>query len=94
MEVARSLMLDKYVPNHLWGHTVLAAVYLINCVPSRVLDFQTPFDVLQKHVYPISVSKLPPEVFGCVAYVHLYSHKRSKLDACVLRCVFIGCERL
>ena len=49
MEVARSLMLDKYVPNHLWGHAVLTVVYLINRVTSRVLDFQTPFDVLQKH---------------------------------------------
>ncbi|KAM1494901.1 hypothetical protein ACFXTO_029686 [Malus domestica] len=90
MEVARSLMLDKCVPNHLWGHAVLAAVYLINRVPSRVLDFQTPFDVLQKHVSLVSVSKLPPKVFGCIAYVHVYSHQRSKLDACALRCVFIG----
>ncbi|KAM1997230.1 hypothetical protein ACFX15_030090 [Malus domestica] len=90
MEVARSLMLDKCVPNHLWGHAVLAVVYLINLVPSRVLDFQTPFDVLQKHVYLVFVSKLPPKVFGCIAYVHVYSHQRSKFDACALRCVFIG----
>ena len=90
MEVARSLILDKCVPNHLWGHAVLAVVYLINRVPSRVLDFQTPLDVLQKHVSLVSVSKLPPKVFGCIAYVHVYSHQRSKLDACALRCVFIG----
>ncbi|KAM2174560.1 hypothetical protein PS2_033856 [Malus domestica] len=88
MEVARSLMLDKCVPNHLWGHVVLAAVYLINRVPSMVLDFQTPFNVLQKHVSLVSVSKLPPKVFGCIAYVHVYSHQRSKLNACALR--FIG----
>ena len=90
MEVARSLMLDKCVPNHLWGHAVLVVVYLINRVPSRVLDFQTPLDVLQKHVSLVSVSKLPLKVFGCNAYVHVYSHQRSKLDACALRCVFIG----
>ncbi|KAM2704063.1 hypothetical protein EV2_005584 [Malus domestica] len=90
MEVARSLMFDKCVLNHLWGHAVLAAVYLINRVPSRVLDFQTPFDMLQKHVYLVSVSKFPPKVFGCIAYVHVYSHQRSKLDACALQCVFIG----
>ena len=84
MEVAQC------VPNHLWGHAVLDAMYLINRVPSRVLDFQTPLDVLQKQVYLISVSKLPPKVFRCIAYVHVYSHQRSKLDACALRCVFIG----
>ncbi|CAL9023669.1 unnamed protein product [Prunus brigantina] len=89
-QVARSLMLDMSVPHHLWGHGVLAAAYLINRTPSRVLDFKTPFDVLCAHTPPVSVSKLPPKVFGCVAYVHVYSHQRSKLDPCALCCVFIG----
>ncbi|CAL9030081.1 unnamed protein product [Prunus brigantina] len=83
-------MLDMSVPHHLWGHAVLSATYLINRTPSRVLDFKTPHDVFGDHVSPVSVSKLPPKVFGCVAYVHVYSHQRSKLDPCALRCVFIG----
>ncbi|CAL9003170.1 unnamed protein product, partial [Prunus brigantina] len=90
LEVARSLMLDMSVPHHLWGHAVLSAAYLINRTPSRVLDFKTPHEVFGDHVSPVSVSKLPPKVFGCVAYVHVYSHQRSKLDPCALRCVFIG----
>ncbi|KAM1853011.1 hypothetical protein ACFX14_009032 [Malus domestica] len=90
MDVACSLMLDKCVSNHLWGHAVLVDVYLINRVPSRVLDFQTPFDVLQKHISLVSVSKLHLKVFGCIVYVHVYSHQRSKLDAYALRCVFVG----
>ncbi|CAL8115745.1 unnamed protein product [Prunus armeniaca] len=90
LEVARSLMLDMSVPHHLWGHAVLSAAYLINRTPSRVLDFKTPHDVSGDHVSPVSISKLPPKVFGCVAYVHVYSHQRSKLDPCALRCVFIG----
>ncbi|CAL9006243.1 unnamed protein product [Prunus brigantina] len=90
LEVARSLMLDMSVPHHLCRHGVLAAAYLINRTPSRVLDFQTPLDVLCAHTPPVSVSKLPPKLFGCVAYVHIYSHQRSKLDPCALRCVFIG----
>ncbi|XP_021834666.1 uncharacterized protein LOC110774437 [Prunus avium] len=76
------------IPHYLWGHAVLSAAYLIN--RSRVLDFKTPHDVFGDHVSPVSVSKLPPKVFGCVAYVHVYSHQRSKLDPCALRCVFIG----
>ncbi|KAI5341512.1 hypothetical protein L3X38_020786 [Prunus dulcis] len=90
LEVARSLMLDMSVPHHLWGHGVLAAAYLINYTPSRVLDFKTPLDVLCAHTSSISVSKLPPKVFECVTYVHVYSHQRSKLDPCALRCLFIG----
>ncbi|CAL8991819.1 unnamed protein product [Prunus brigantina] len=90
LEVARSLMLDMSVPHHLWGHGVLSAAYLINRTPSRVLNFKTPLDVLCAHTPPVSVSKLPLKVFGCVAYVPVYSHQRSKLDPCALRCVFIG----
>ncbi|CAL2255205.1 unnamed protein product [Prunus armeniaca] len=88
LEVARSLMLDMSFPHHLWGHAVLSTAYLINRTPSRVLDFKTPHDVFGDHVSPVSVSKLPPKVFGCVAYVHVYSHQR--IDPCALRCVFIG----
>ncbi|BBG92827.1 hypothetical protein Prudu_000670 [Prunus dulcis] len=53
--VARSLMLDMSVPHYLWGHGVLAAAYLINRTPSRVLDFKTPLD-----------SKLDPCALHCV----------------------------
>ncbi|XP_070679503.1 uncharacterized protein [Malus domestica] len=52
----------------------------------------TPFDVLQKHVSLVSVSKLHPKVFGRIAYVHVYSHQQSKLDACALRCGEMGSE--
>ncbi|KAI5347614.1 hypothetical protein L3X38_000501 [Prunus dulcis] len=79
-----------YVPHQLWGHAVLYIAYLINRTPSRVLDFKTPYDVFGDHVSYVSVSKLPSKVFGCVAYVHVYSHQQNKLDHCALRCVFIG----
>ncbi|KAI5312926.1 hypothetical protein L3X38_042100 [Prunus dulcis] len=72
------------------GHSVLAATYLINSTPSQVLDFKTPLDVLCAYTSSVSVSKLPPKVFGCVAYVHVYSYQGSKLDPCALCCVFIG----
>ncbi|KAI5350430.1 hypothetical protein L3X38_003321 [Prunus dulcis] len=55
-----------------------------------VLDFKTPLDVLCAHTSPVSVSKLPPKVFGCVAYVYVYSHQWSKLDPYAFHCVFIG----
>ncbi|KAI5350069.1 hypothetical protein L3X38_002960 [Prunus dulcis] len=90
LELARSLILDMSVPHHLWGHAVLSAAYLINRTPSRVFDFKTPHDVFSDHVSLLSVSKLLLKVFGYIAYVHVYSHQRSKLDHCALRCVFIG----
>ncbi|BBH02385.1 hypothetical protein Prudu_012927 [Prunus dulcis] len=50
LEVARSLMLDMSVP------TIFGDMW--------VLDFKTPLDVLCAHTPPVSVSKLPPKVFG------------------------------
>ncbi|CAL2264948.1 unnamed protein product [Prunus armeniaca] len=88
-----NLCVSDYIPStgsNTWGHVVLSTTYLINRTPSRVLDFKTLHDVFGEHVSPVSVSKLPLKVFGCVAYVHVYSHQRSKLDSCALRCVFIG----
>ncbi|RVW39091.1 Retrovirus-related Pol polyprotein from transposon TNT 1-94 [Vitis vinifera] len=42
MEVARSLMIASNVPKQLWGEAVLTATYLINRMPSRILQFKTP----------------------------------------------------
>ena len=66
------------------------ATYLINRMPSRVLNFLTPLQVLATFVPLPSVLVLPPRVFGCVAFVHLHKNQRTKLDPCALRCVFMG----
>ena len=44
LEVSRALMLSMNVPKYLWGEAVLTAAYLINRVPSRVLNHQTPLN--------------------------------------------------
>ncbi|CAL8167836.1 unnamed protein product [Prunus armeniaca] len=90
LEVARSLILNMSVLHHLWGHAIMFAAYLINRTPSQVLDFKTSLDVLSDHVSTVFVFKLPPKVFECVIYAHVYSYQRSKLDHCAMLCVFIG----
>ena len=42
LEVARSIMFTTHIPKQFWGEAVLTATYLINRMPSRVLNFQTP----------------------------------------------------
>ncbi|KAM2392165.1 hypothetical protein ACFX1X_035690 [Malus domestica] len=59
-------------------------------MPSRVIDFQTPLQVLTQHVPMVSTLTLTPRVFGCVVYVHIHKIHRTKLDPCALRCVFVG----
>ena len=60
-------------------------------MPSRVLGYQNPINVLSKFFLDFNNSyKLPPKFFGCVSFVHIHNHNRGKLDPRVLKNVFVG----
>jgi len=84
-------MLTTHVPKYFWGEAVLTATYLINRMPSRVLDFQTPFQSLFC-IYPHIrfASHIPLKVFSCTTFVHINQQHHSKLDPKSLKCVFLG----
>ena len=63
---------------------------MINRTPSSVLNFRRPLDALFDHCTLSLVLLLTPQIFGCVAYVHLHPHQRTKLDSRALKCVFVG----
>jgi hypothetical protein len=90
LETARALLHGNHVPTRYWPDAVSTTVHLLNRLPSKVLQFQTPLQVLASHVSLPTTLMLPPRVFGCVAYVHLHKHQRTKLDPCALRCLFLG----
>ena len=75
------------MPSHHWGDAVTIVVYLLNHIPSKVLDFKTPLQVLSTHVSLSTMLMLPPRIFGCVAFVHLHKDQRTKLDPCVVQFV-------
>ncbi|RVX10668.1 Retrovirus-related Pol polyprotein from transposon TNT 1-94 [Vitis vinifera] len=91
MEVARSLMIASNVPKQLWGEAALTATYLINRMPSRILQFKTPCQILLA-AYPSAriISSIPIKVFGCTAFVHIHKSQRSKLDPTATKCIFLG----
>ncbi|KAJ9535774.1 hypothetical protein OSB04_un001074 [Centaurea solstitialis] len=80
----------SHMPISYWGEAAATATYLINRVPSSSIDFQTPLQALTTTVVAPIVPELPLRVFGCIAFVHLYKHQRSKLNPRALRCVFVG----
>ncbi|CAN1170240.1 Retrovirus-related Pol polyprotein from transposon TNT 1-94 [Linum perenne] len=91
LEVTRALMFSANLPKYLWGEALLTAAYLINRVPSKPLQFQTPLQCLSK-TFPHNrlQNNLPLKVFGSVCYVLTPSQFQSKLDPKSKKCVFIG----
>ena len=82
LEVARSFWFFANVPKYFWGGAVLTICYLINRLPTKILNFKTPLDFFS-NLFPTcrNFSSLEPRVFGCVAFVHVPSQGHSKLDS-------------
>ena len=79
LEVVCISLIEAHMPLYYWGEALLSTAYLINHVPSRFINFKTPFQTLVEAVVAPTVPNLPPHVFRSVAYVHLPKHQRSKL---------------
>ena len=89
LEVTRAIMIERNVPKIFWGDAILTAAYLINRMPSKVLNFSTPIQKLLE-TYPNSplIHTLPPKTFGCVVFVH--KQAESELDPRADKCIFVG----
>jgi len=90
MEMVRASLFGMNMPRFYWGEAVKSGVYIMNRVPSRVLEFQTPYQKLQTFFDTPHQPNLEPRIFGCTVYVHIPKVLRNKLDPCAQRCVFVG----
>ncbi|KAK8943245.1 hypothetical protein KSP39_PZI009083 [Platanthera zijinensis] len=90
LEVTRAILHHRHVPNHFWGDVVLTAAYLINHLPTHILQGETPYHTLypDHHGHP-----LPLKVFGWVCYARDARPSVSKLDSRALKCIFLGYSR-
>ena len=86
LEKARALMLQSHVPKRFWSQGIQSAAYLINRLPSSVLDYKSPFELLKGR--KIDISHL--RTFGCTCFVHVQADKRDKLDPRSIKCMFLG----
>ncbi len=85
-ERARSMRLQSRLPKHFCAEAVNTAAYLINRGPSKPLDLAIPEEIWTGKEVKLSHLK----VFGCVSYVHVSDHARSKLDAKSVKCTLVG----
>jgi histone deacetylase 1/2 len=90
VEVGLSLLAHAQMPLKFWDEAFLAAVYLINRTPSKVIDFSTPLERLY-HTKP-DYSSL--RIFGCACWPHLRPYNKRKLEFRSKECVFLGYSNL
>ena len=69
-----------HFPKHFWANAIVTAIFLINKMAARIIDYQTPLRMLSHFRTIPSALNLCPKVFGCVCYVHVHYHHRNKLD--------------
>ncbi|CAH9146225.1 unnamed protein product [Cuscuta epithymum] len=86
LEVARTLRFHANLPIEFWGECVLAAGYLINRLPSPVIENKSPYEMLYKK--PPLYTHL--RVFGCLCYAHSKETTGDKFAQRGIKCVFLG----
>ncbi|RVW21623.1 Retrovirus-related Pol polyprotein from transposon TNT 1-94 [Vitis vinifera] len=64
LEMARALLIGAHVPSRHWDDAVTTAIYLLNRMPSKVLQFRTPLQALSSHTSLPTMLMLPPQIFG------------------------------
>jgi histone deacetylase 1/2 len=90
MEVGISLLSHARMPLKFWDEAFLTAMFLLNRLPTRVLDNDTPFGRL----YEKSPNYSFLRTFGCVVWQNLRPYNYRKLEFRSKRCVFLGYSNL
>ncbi|XP_057248988.1 uncharacterized protein LOC130590526 [Beta vulgaris subsp. vulgaris] len=86
LEIARALRFHASLPKKFWGDCILTATHLINKLPTKVLKWQSPYEVLFQKLP--SYSEL--RVFGSLCFAYNMQLKRDKFDSRARRCIFLG----
>ncbi|KAL4586285.1 hypothetical protein LXL04_010921 [Taraxacum kok-saghyz] len=86
VETGLALLHYANLPLTYWSHAFQTTVYLINRLPTAILDNKSPYECLF-HQQP-NYTKLKP--FGCLCYPWLRPYTTSKLQPRSAPCVFLG----
>ncbi|KAJ0599026.1 putative RNA-directed DNA polymerase [Helianthus annuus] len=85
LNTARALMFQGGLPLRFWSDYVLTAIYLINRLPSYVLNGKSPFEMMFE--FKPSLSHL--RNFGCLCFSTIL-HDSNKFSYNAEKCVFLG----
>ena len=74
LNTTQALLSQGNVPKSYWGEGVHTTTYMINRIPSRMLDNKSPAKILKSfHPHFRTSNGLTPRVFGCTAFVLVHS---------------------
>ena len=76
VETGLTLLAHASVPFHFWSDAFTTSCFLINRVPTRVLEMSTPLEKLLHETPDYSFLK----VFGCACWPHLRPYNNHKLE--------------
>lgn len=74
LEITRALRFQSSIPKHFWGHCLLAATYIVNRLPTPMLDNKSPYELLFHK--PLDYNLLKD--FGCLSFASI--HHADKLS--------------
>ena len=86
MDMVRSMLKAKHLPNEYWDEAVHCAAYVLNRCPTKSVMNK----VLEEAWCGIKQFFTHMRVFGCVAYAHIPDQLRKKLDSKEEKCIFMG----
>jgi hypothetical protein len=86
MNMERTLLKEKSLSNRFWAEAVACSVYLLNRSPTISVKMKVPQEAWSGT--KINVAHL--RTFGCIAYAHIPSELRKKLDEKSDKCIFTG----
>jgi hypothetical protein len=78
------------MPLKYWDEALLAATYLINRPPTKVLDFSSPLEIL----FQEKPNYASLRTFGCACWPNLSPFNTHKLQFYSKQCIFLGYSNL